>query len=208
MRYLSIFILLISLASCARFGYYYNGRGASQVDISEVSREILVYSAKQYHDKLLFLDDSVVYYDDTIQGIRLDFTIQPIYDNLWSTRELMVDTVEGFLEKINNNDKIVAQMEHYPFTADDLEVIIKFSTYFGKYIDTQVSAFAILYGGVVSYYTFTALDCTQDCYDRRIENYWQSKMFVEYNREGKKEVAPKKSEFKTLFETERYVPAK
>lgn len=200
MRYLSFMILLVTLAGC-------QGQFVQKIDSSDVSQTILIYGAQLKYEKGLYLADSIIYYDDTIQRFRLDFTTQRIHDDLWSSRELLVDTVEGFLNRINGNWAIVPFLEHYPITADDLEVYITYTSFYTKFVDLQGDALATLRNGNASYFTYTTFECSQQCWQERREYYWQSKMFVDYNRQGEALYGPKPNPLETVFGIERYIPA-
>jgi hypothetical protein len=160
------------------------------------------------YEKHLHLEDSVIYYNDDgrIERVRLDFSIQSIVEDLWASRELLVDTVEGFLTVINGNDEIVPYLMFNELTPDNLEVYIVFTSYYGKYVDLQDSALATLRYGNANYFTFTATDCATECWQQRKEYYWQSKMFVQFYREGEKLYAPQPSPLETVFGVERYIP--
>ena len=49
----------------------------------------------------------------------------------------MVELVEELLYRLNNNMIISFELDHFPFTADDLDVKITFESYYGRYIDEQ-----------------------------------------------------------------------
>lgn len=202
MRYLSLLILLVTFTGCQYHEL------VQVLDTSDISQDILHYGAKLKYEKHLHLEDSVVYYNDfgTIEKVRLDFSIQSVVETLWASRELLVDTVEGFLDLVNNNDEIVPYLPHNELTPDNLEVYIVFTSYWGKFADLQDSALATLRGGNAYYFTFTAFDCSQDCWQQKKEYYWQSKMFVEFNREGEEMYAPKPNPLDSVFGVERFIP--
>lgn len=182
------------------------GQLVQKIDSSDVSQTILIYGAQLKYEKHLHLEDSIVYYEDSIKRFRLDFSTQTVTEDLWASRELLVDTVEGFLDRINGNWSIVPFLDHYPFTPDDVDVYITFTSFYGKYVNLQNSALATLRNGNASYFTFTALDCSQDCWRERREYYWQSKMFVAYNRQGEALYAPKPNPLESVFGVERFIP--
>jgi len=202
MRYLTILLLLVTLTGCSR------GMVVQKIDPTEVSRVILTYSSKMKRENHLILGDSVVYYENRINRIRLDYTSQEVVPDLWRAREILVDLVEGLLDRINSNELIVPQLRDNPFTADNLEVFICFENFYGKYIDLQNSALITLRSGQANYYTNTATDCNQDCWEKRNEFYWQSKMFTEFHRQGEFIYGPKEPEPHTYFELERHIPDK
>ncbi len=199
MRYLSFLILLVTLAGCQR-------HLVQKIDPYDISQVILHYGVELKYDKHIHLEDSVVFYDQWIEKIRLDFSTQVISCDLWASRELLVDTVEGLLNRINGNSDISPYLGHFPFTADDLEVNITYTSFYGEYVNLQNGALATLRNGNAYYYTFTAFDCSQDCFGERKEYYWQSKMFVDYKREGETLYAPKPNPLESVFGVERYIP--
>lgn len=61
--------------------------------------------------------------------------VSPVTYDLDNARRFYVETVENFLEEINNNKNIMPYLKNYPFTISNTDIIISFdetSCQFGK----------------------------------------------------------------------------
>jgi len=155
-----------------------------EVDVTELSGEIITYSAYLYNEKGLHLDDSCVYYNArNIKRVRLDYSSMGILD-LCEARQLLVDVVEGFTRQVNSNGWVNAQLAHFPFDEDDLEIYIKFVSFYNRYIDLQRVGLIKLKDGIAEYFAADSLDWEVDCWHQRREWYWQSRLFADFYREG------------------------
>src|SRR5262245_57389483 len=75
------------------------------INPEEISRTVLIYAEKLKQDFHLELDDSCIYYDTNVNRIKLIFSsMDTIY--LSDARKLLVDVVEGFIPRINENSVI------------------------------------------------------------------------------------------------------
>lgn len=190
--------------SCCKIDTY--DEKADAVNAQEVSRIVLIFGEKVKYDKLMHLEDSVVFYEDKINRIRLDFSSLENTD-LWEAREDLVDIVEDFLELINQNSVIAGSLRSSPFTADDLEVHIRYKSFYDEYLALTNIGAASLRKGVTHYYAWEAFDCNVDCWHRRSEFYWQSKNFVDFRREGEILYGPNKADgAPSALEDIRYFP--
>lgn len=189
-RYLLLFFMMTTLVGC---GGLTRRRVSTNADTVEVSRVILILAEKLKYEKRLHLEDSVVYYDRNINRIRLDFSSMDNSD-LWEARELLVDVTEEFLDRINQNGRIYAGLAKTPFDASNLEIYIRYKSFYNKFIDLQTVGLTSLRGGIASYIASDALECDIDCWHRRSEYYWQSKNFVTFRRQGEALYKPKEEE--------------
>ncbi len=160
------------------------------IDSTEVSRIILTYSEKLKYDKHLHLEDSVVYYNRKINRIRLDFSSMQNLD-LWQARELLVDLVDEFLDRINSNAIIHSDLSRTPFTASDLEVYINFKSFYNHHIDLRTVGLITLRQGIASYIASDGISCETSCWHKRNEYYFQSRNFVHFKRQGEALYKPK-----------------
>lgn len=204
LRYLSLFLTIVALTGCTG-GWFGQGGAQKQIDSEEVSRMIIVYSEKLRYDHRLHLEDSVLYYEDRINRIRLDFSSMDALD-VWEARALLVDVVEGFLERMNGNARIYSQLNRPPLTASNLEVYITFPSFYNKYVELQTIGLITLRKGIANYFASDAVDCEIDCWHRRSEYYSQSKSFTEFKRDGEALYKPEIPERfdRSKFDEERY----
>lgn len=173
-------------------------------DVSEV---IWGYASELRYDKHLRLEKSWVCTSD-IDGkstIHIEFSSQDILE-LCEARQLFVDVIEGFLDRINNKG-IMASFEPSPFTANNLEIYIDFQSFYGEYVDPFYIGWVTLQDGIVYYYAFTLKDHKLDTWNFTYETYAQSKSFALYQRAAEEEYRlshPTKKP--TKLEHERYHP--
>lgn len=118
----------------------------------------------------IYLRDSEIIYDEHIEISRLFFRSQRILD-VPQTRDLIVDVVEGYLQRLNANPQLPTL-----FTPENLYIAIEFESYAIKYLDTSYVARILLQNGYVYYYDFDAINCVQDdpCFLRKCEPYAQA----------------------------------
>lgn len=198
------FMIVMTLLSGCGIGFFQTTK-RRVLDTAELSRAIIIYSEKLAQDHHLRLEDSVVYYDRRINRIRLDYTSMDNLD-LWQARALLVDLVEGFLGTINGNTEIVNSLAAIPLTPNQLEVYIRFISYYNIYVDLQTVGLITLRGGIANYFASDALDCDTECWHRRSEYYFQSKNFTEAKIEGEAIFSAPPDLSGSAFKGERFVP--
>ncbi len=180
-------VQLLTLASCALFA----GCGGpstpvppyNAVNVTEVSRLVNIYAVKLKYEKGLKLVDSVVYHDWYLNRVRLDFSTMNIMD-LCETRELLVDVVEGLLERLNDNSIIMNDAASRPMTACDLEIYINFESFFSEYVDPTYMGIVCMKDGIVRYTTGESRRPSPPRWKERMEYYWQTRNFVNFTRIG------------------------
>jgi len=178
------------------------------IDSEEPARVMLTYATKLFHEKHLFLEDSKVYYNYTIHSFRIELSTQAILE-LREARELLVDVVEGFLERINENRIISGELSHRPFTANDLDVYIDFQSYHGLYVDQRYVGWVALCQGTTFIYAFDVKNNQINFWHDRIEPYYKSRDFVKFERiaEAAYRIAHTPPGPRAL-EAEQYIPLK
>jgi hypothetical protein len=204
-RYLGLLLIVISCCSCG----VYNGGNIAPVkviDAAELSRAVITYSEKLKYEKHLNLEDSVVYYNDSINRIRLDFTSMDTLD-VWEARALLVDVVEGFAERVNRNHIISPDLSVTPFSADNMEVYIFFKSFYNHYVMLHAVGMISLKGGIASYIAADGFDCETPCWRKRNEYYFQSRNFVKAKRQGEALYKPRPDIMDSAFGDERYIDA-
>jgi hypothetical protein len=153
------------------------GPMVKKIDSEELSRIIINFATKMKIDKHLELEDSWASYDDSIFRICIQFSSQRLL-TVYDARLLMVEVVEEMLYRLNNNSIISFELDHFPFTARDLDVKINFESYYGRYIDEQYLGLAWLQAGCVHFYAFDRKDPSLNGIDwdhHRFEPYSKSR---------------------------------
>lgn len=153
------------------------GPWVKKIDSEELSRIIINFSTKMKIDKHLELEDSWATYDDYILKLNLCYSSQRLL-TLYDARLLIVEVVEELLYRLNNNTIIGFELDHFPFTANDLDIKINFESFYGRYIDELYIGLAWLQGGCVHFYAFDRKDPSLNGIDwdhHRFEPYSKSR---------------------------------
>lgn len=153
------------------------GPWVQKVDSEALSTIIINFATKMKIDKHVELEDSWAAYDDYILKICLQFSSQRTL-TVYDARLLMVELVEDLLYRLNNNEIISWELNHYPFTAKDLDVKINFESFYGRYIDELYVGLAWLQCNCVHFYAFDRKDSTLNGIDwdhHRFEPYPKSR---------------------------------
>jgi hypothetical protein len=190
------------------------GPWVKKIDSEELSRIIINFSTKMKIDKHLELEDSWAAYDDYILKLCLNYSSQRLL-TVYDARLLMVELVEELLYRLNNNMIISFELDHFPFTARDLDVKINFESFYGRYVDELYVGMAWLQAGCVHFYAFDRKDPTYNGIDwdhHRFEPYSKSRELalikrqadLPYIEERENPNPPKRSIFSRL--PERYNP--
>jgi hypothetical protein len=159
-----------------------DGVWVKKIDSEELSKIVISFSAKMKIDKHLELEDSWAAYEDYIKRICLHYSSQRLL-TVYDARLLMVELVEDFLDRLNNNTIISFELENFPFTADDLDVQINFESYYGRYLDQQYVGLAWLQCGCVHFYAFDRKNPRIDWSHDRFEPYTKSRELALIKRE-------------------------
>ena len=178
MRHFTILLMFLGaiLSGCQRTTVG-SGPWVKKIDSEELSRLVINFSVNMKVEKHLELEDSWASYDDYITKICLQYTSQRML-TVYDARLLMVEVVEDFLNRLNNNTIVSFELNRFPFTADDLDVKITFESYYGRYVDEQYVGLAWLQAGCVHFYAFDRKDKTLNGIDwdhHRFEPYSKSR---------------------------------
>ena len=153
------------------------GPWIKKIDSEELSRIVINFSVKMKIDKHLELEDSWAAYDDSIFKMSLRYSSQRLL-TLYDARLLLVEVVEELLYRLNNNTIIGFELEHFPFTANDLDIRINFESFYGRYIDELYIGLVWLQGGCAHFYAFDRKDPSLNGIDwdhHRFEPYSKSR---------------------------------
>lgn len=150
------------------------GPWVQKIDSWAFSSLVINFSAKMKIENHLDLEDSYITYDQEVKKIVLRYSSQRLL-TLYESRLLIVELVEEFIDWLNNNQELSSELEHFPFTSDDLDVRINFESFYGKYCDEQYMGIIWLNCGCVYFYAFDRKDLDLDFDHDRIEPYRKSR---------------------------------
>ena len=168
--------LVIVLASCQP-KIVGKGPWVKKIDSEELSKIVINFATRMKVDKHLELEDSMAIYEDNVSKICLKFSSQRLL-TVYDARLLLVELVEDFLTRLNNNMVVSFELERFPFTASDLSVTIDFESYYGLYIDTLYIGRVCLQNGCTRFYAFDWKDPSLigiDWEHHRFEPYTKSR---------------------------------
>jgi len=177
-RILLTLAVLFILTSC-----HYNPPGPwiKKVDTEEVSRIVITYSTELKYERHLYLEDAKVMYNDGIEKIKLCYITQDILE-MCEARELLVDVVEGMLDRINSDPGIASQLTYMPLSSDQMEVSIVCETFWGQYGDSKYINWILLQDGMAHYYDQDIENRYLDIFYVRHEPYFKSLEFATIER--------------------------
>lgn len=153
------------------------------VNNPEFSAILWDYATELKYDKHLHLEHSYVCADENHVKVRLEFISQDILE-LCEARILLVDLVEGLLERINDDPVYAFFPAPYPLTPDQLEIYIEFESFHGKFVDPFYIGWMILEKGMTYFYAFNIKDQDNDTWNYRYETYEQSRTFANDQRQA------------------------
>lgn len=213
MRYVYYLLMIISFplsfsgCCCPSWEYYGTGEWTKLIDGSEITHAIQHYLAYLRHEKHLRLEDSGVYYNHTINTVRMEFISQDVLE-VREARMLLVDVVEGLLAELNKNSILAPQFIQFPLAPENLEIYINFESFHGLYVDPYYVGWMKLEHGTSFFYAFDLKVTNLNFWDFRIEPYFKSREFVIYEREAEKifKEAVELANPPPLLTKERYIP--
>lgn len=163
---------------------------ALPIDLTPFSEVIIPYGYELKKSRRLNFDDARIYCEDEyVTRFRVCFSTQDILE-VEECRELVVDVVEGLLERLNNSPA-AAWFDHSPITNEDLELYFAFDAWFIEYVDPGYIAWMSLINGHVRYISGAIKNPTKDFWDARVEPYRESLLFVRMLRKAEAEDARK-----------------
>jgi hypothetical protein len=88
---------------------------------------------------------------DDIQMMMMGFNLYNVVD-IETARQLLVDSVQEYLSAINSNEEIRPHLHNYPFTAQNVEIVIYFYSPDGSKVPLGEITIAAANQGKVVYY--------------------------------------------------------
>ena len=203
---LSLFLVVGLLVSSCRPSEKFEGPWVKKIYSEEMSKIVINFSLKMKKEKHLELEDSWISYDDYIKKICLRYSSQRLL-TVYDARLVMVELVEDFLYRLNNNEYLSFELDHFPFTPNDLDVKINFESYYGRYLDELYVGLAWLKGGCVHFYAFDRKDDGIDWSHDRFEPYHKSRELALIKRQADLPYVDKANaerKHQTIFQFDRY----
>jgi hypothetical protein len=180
---LSLMLFTALMMSGCRPKVVHTGPWVKKIDSEAISRIVINFSRKMKAEKHLELEDSWAEYNDYITRLCLQYSSQRLL-TVYDARLIMVELVEDFLYRLNNNEIVSFELDHFPFTADDLDVKINFESYYGRYCDELYVGLAWLQAGCVHFYAFDRKDDLIDWDHHRFEPYTKSRELALLKKEA------------------------
>lgn len=202
MKKLSIFICVTLACLLSGCGWLSGPLRPPTLNSYEAIATVQLFAQKMKYEKFLMLEDSQVYYDQSIHRFRLDFTTQSIL-TLCQARKLLVDVVDDFIAYVNANAELT--INRGPFTECDLELFITPTTYYGVYTDVNRVGLITMRNGISHFFSFATLDPDRDHWKKRSEFFWQSRTIVEFQRQGEEQYGPQPRSTPSALEDERFL---
>lgn len=156
------------------------------VDCHAYSAQVIPFTMELERTHRMRFEDLKIYQFDDGQGVRwvrLILSTQNIMD-LCQSRELIVDVVEGLLERLNSDPVILESFAHRPITASDLEIYISFESFYIEYLNPTFIAWISLLDGDVRYFSGVIKDFHKDWWNSRLEPYYKAKDIVMITRKA------------------------
>lgn len=159
--------------------YVQEGRNLDTEEMTWIVQQIAV---KFRHEHFLRHEHSRVLFDsEGFTRLGFQFSTQNIME-VGEARGLLVDFVEFALGEINRDPLLCGQLAQYPFTADQLDVIISCESFLPEYIDPYYVGYIKLKHGYTYIYAADEKDVSLYSWHSRVEPYEKSREFIMLER--------------------------
>jgi hypothetical protein len=183
MRHLFFLLTLLAFANSCTLKVENYGDWVQKIQPVNTTELIANYAAELRNDRHLQIEDSYIIHGNYIEKFHLEFITQDLYE-VKDARALLVDLVEGFCDRVNQNDAIKTQLARIPLTFEDVEIVIFPENYYARYCDERYIGLILLKDCIAYYYGADLRENRKDFWHKRIEYYAQSRDFLRYQREG------------------------
>lgn len=176
------------------------------VHTNEVLNIVQEVSVNFKHDRHLNLQHSKTYFNEEgIQRIQLQYITQNIMD-MCEARMLIVDLVEAFLKRLNENPYLIPEFPNFAFYPYNFEIYINFESFYVRYVDPFYIKWICMEDGQINYYAADLKDNNKDCWHYRRESYYTSRDIVFYQRKAEEEYKQAHSLDLSIFGNKRFIP--
>jgi hypothetical protein len=179
MRFLLLLTPLIFLMGCSRGpvsqdDWIYANRVQHEFPTDDITSIVEDYVVELKHEKRIRYESSMICVGDGHgPKLRLEFISQNLM-MLCEAREFLVEIVEEFLHRLNTR-YVDPLLRPEPFTSANLELYIKFESFYGVYCDPYYIGWIALENDMAFYYAFTLDDFRLNSWDKHSEPYYKSK---------------------------------
>lgn len=191
------------LATSHKPDWIYDQRMREEFPTDDVTWIVEKYIVSWRHEHDLYLENSMICIsDDQTVGptLRLEFVSQTLLADVCEGREFLVDFVEGLIFEMNNN-YVDPFLRPAPFTSANLEIYIKFESFYGEFVDPFYMGWIVLEENMAYYYAFTLDNTKLNSWDLHEEPYFKSRSIAFAQKQAEKEyrlLHPKKSRAPTF----------
>lgn len=177
------FALLFLLSGCiSKNATTFVPRIEENIPLSEDLTALAIEFSRELESPYrLYYYDSQVYFNEGISKFRIDYISQDSKE-IREGRDVIVDVVEGFLDRINAHPTLSTSFTNFPVTVENLEIHISYQSYFNKYVDLEYLAYIIVDKGWTFFFgSELNMDYT-DIWTKRIEPYYKTLQISNYQR--------------------------
>lgn len=176
------------------------------VHVDQVTGIIQELTAELKHARDLHLEQANTYYNEEgIHTIQLKFYSQAIVE-LCQARMLIVDLVETFLAKLNEDPYLAPEFVDGGFFPHNLEIYINFTSYYNKYVDPYYTKWIFMENGKIVFYTADVDDNDKSCWHTKRESFYTSRDIVYYQRQGEETYRFTHEPLRSIFGSKRFFP--
>lgn len=196
MRYILILMLLLTVSGCWKRPEVVR-KDVLSLPADNLTMIIEDYATELKYDMHLSLEDARVAWGKRHRLI-LNFTSQDILE-LRDARALLVDLVEGLLQRVNGQNLVVGDPISHFYTPYEIDINIQFESFYARYADPKYMGAMLLQNGIAYYYAGDVLDRDLSYWHKRVETYYKSRSIVQAERAAEEHYreahpAPKKAE--------------
>ena len=152
-----------------------------KIESEEMSWLTAELAIKWSKDHSLVLENSAIYYGNSIHTLRYEFTSMAILD-VKEARQTIVDVVESILDGVNRNPILSEELYSYPLAPENLEIYINFKSFYNIYVDAAKVGFITLEDGVSKFWSSDVKNTQLYSWHARIEPYFRSREIVQLER--------------------------
>ncbi len=197
-------ILILMVTSCVAKNKPMKRCRGYNPDTEEVSKIVIEYGRELEDTHNLFLYNSHCVFDEKVRKIRIDFTSQASIE-LCEGRQVLVDTVEGYLKRFNEHSILRGKFNNRPIRPENLEIHITYQSFFNKFVDSEYLAYIIMENGTSFFYSSELNVPHTDVWMQKVEPYLKTKQFADIKAQAEVPYDEReREESESSLEDERY----
>lgn len=192
MRLLLLFSTLFFLMGCSCFReppsqdpWLYANRVHQEFPTDDITAIVEGLVAELKYEKRLRYQSGMICVGEHGPKLRLEFVSQNLLPEVCRAREFLVAIVEELLYRLNHRF-VDPKLRPEPYTSANLELYIKFESFYGVYCDPYYIGWIALENDVAFYYAFTLDNFRLNSWDKHSEPYFKSKSIANAQIEAEK----------------------